>query len=487
VRILFLAAEAAPFAKVGGLGDVAGALPRALAALGHEVWVLIPRHPAAARRAGQAQPAGAPFSVDFDWARRRVELLTTPPVEGVTVALLVSPDYFERPAIYGEWDDDKRYMFFSKVGLEAVRRAGWRPDVVHAHDWHTAAAINWLAIAGRRDPFWSGVGTILTIHNLAYQGWTDQGAIGLLGVEAGGMLGVEWERFGGQVNLLARGLSYADAITTVSPTYAREILTPEYGEGLDDLLRSRADRLHGILNGIDLDQCNPAVDRRLAANFDAERVEARAANTRQLRGFFDLPERPVPLAGVVARLTSQKGFDLVAQALDRLLALDLQIAVLGTGEPFYHQFWQAAARRYPEQVGVRLGYDAAVAQLVYGGADLFLMPSRFEPGGLGQLFAMRYGSIPIVRATGGLADTVRDADADPAGGTGFVFGPYTVDALLDAAARAVAAYHQPARWRGLIRRAMTQDFSWGRSARAYEEVYAVAAGAPLAPVEAAGD
>ena len=210
-----MAAEAAPFAKVGGLGDVAGTLPRALAELGHEVWLLIPRHPAVARGTGAAEPAIEPFAVDFDWAPRRVELWTMPLAPGVTLALFGSRDYFERPTIYGEWDDDKRYVFFSKFGLEAVRRAGWRPDVVHVHDWHTAAAINWLAIAGRQDSFWSEAGTVITIHNLAYQGWTDQGVIGLLGVEAGGMLGVEWQRFAGRVNLLARGLSYADALTTV--------------------------------------------------------------------------------------------------------------------------------------------------------------------------------------------------------------------------------------------------------------------------------
>jgi starch synthase len=477
-----MAAEAAPFAKVGGLGDVAGALPGALAALGHEVWLLIPRHPLVARRTGRAEPAIPPFSVDFDWAPRGAELLTAPLAERVTLALLASPDYFERSNIYGEWDDDKRYLFFSKVGLAAVRRTGWRPDVVHVHDWHTAAAANWLAVAGRGDPFWAGVGSVITIHNLAYQGWTDAGAVGLLGVEAGGMLGVERERFHGRVNLLARGLCYADAITTVSPTYAREVLTPEYGEGLDDVLRSRADRLRGILNGIDLEVNDPATDRRLAANFDAERPAARVANARQLRAFFDLPERAAPVVGVVARLTSQKGFDLVAQALDGLLALDVQIALLGAGDPYFQDFWLAAARRHPDRIGVRLGFDAPVAQLIYGGSDLFLMPSRFEPGGLGQLVAMRYGSLPIVRATGGLADTVRDADADPDGGTGFVFGPYTPAALLDAAARAVAAYRQPARWRALMRRAMTQEYSWGESARAYEATYRLAAGLP-APVE----
>jgi starch synthase len=427
-----------------------------------------------ARGTGAAEPAIEPFVVDFDWAPRRVELRTMSLASGVTLALFGSPDYFERPNIYGEWDDDKRYVFFSKFGLEAIRRAGWRPDVVHVHDWHTAAAINWLAIAGRHDPFWSEVGTVITIHNLAYQGWTDQGVIGLLGVEAGGMLGVEWQRFAGRVNLLARGLSYADAITTVSPTYAREILTPEGGEGLDDLLRSRADRLRGILNGLDLTLYDPATDRRLAANFDAEHPAPRAANARQLRGWVDLPESEAPLIGIVSRLTDQKGFDLMIGALEPLLELDTQIVLLGAGEPAYEGFWRVAAQRHPSHVAVRIGFEASLAQLIYGGSDLFLMPSRFEPGGLGQLFAMRYGSVPIVRATGGLADTVRDADDDPAGGTGFVFSAYTPAALLDAATRAVVAYRQPRRWRALVRRAMAQEFTWQQSARAYEETYRLA-------------
>jgi starch synthase len=397
-----------------------------------------------------------------------------PLAPGVTLALFDSPDYFARPNIYGEWDDDKRYIFFSKLGLEAVRRAGWRPDIVHTHDWHTAAAVNWLAVVGRHDPFWADVGTTITIHNLAYQGWTDQGAIGLLGVEAGGMLGVEWRRFAGRVNLLARGLSYADAITTVSPTYAREILTPEGGEGLDDLIRSRADHLRGILNGLDLTLYDPASDRRLAANFDADHPSPRAANTRQLRGWVDLPESPAPLIGVVSRLTDQKGFDLMVAALEPLLELDTQIVLLGAGEVAYEGFWRAAAQRHPERVAVRIGFEASLAQLIYGGSDLFLMPSRFEPGGLGQLFAMRYGSVPIVRATGGLADTVRDADDDPVGGTGFVFHAYAPAALLDAATRATAAFRQPRRWRALARRAMAQEFTWQQSARAYEEMYRMA-------------
>lgn len=480
-----MAAEAAPFAKVGGLGDVAGALPHALAALGHDVWLLIPRHPVVARATGAAAPAIPSFRVDFDWQSRHVELLTMPLAERLTLALLVSPDYFDRPALYTEPDDIARYVFFSRIGLAAVERAGWRPDVLHAHDWHTAGAVNWLAVVGRFTPHWIATGSVLTIHNLAYQGWTTPATIGLLGVEWGGLLGIEQHRFNGQVNLLARGLSYADMITAVSPTYAREILTPEYGEGLDDVLRSRAHRLRGILNGIDRVAYDPVTDQRLAAPFDAAHLPARASNTRQLRAFFDLPARDVPLIGIVSRLTDQKGFDLIAAALDQLVALDVQIAVLGAGEAKYHQLWQAAARRYPAQVGVRFGFDAPVAQLVYGGSDLFLMPSRFEPGGLGQLLAMRYGSIPIVRATGGLADTVVDADTDPAAGTGFVFGPSTVDALLDAVDRAVAAFRQPKRWQAIVRRAMRQEFTWERSAQRYEEVYEISRQAHRAAAPAA--
>jgi starch synthase len=485
LRILFMAAEAAPFAKVGGLGDVAGALPRALAALGHEVWLLIPRHPVVARATGAAAPAVPSFWADFDWKPRHVELLTMPLAERLTLALLVSPDYFDRPALYTEPDDIARYVFFSRIGLAAVERAGWRPDVLHAHDWHAAGAVNWLVVTGRHTPFWATTGSVLTIHNLAYQGWTTPATIGLLGVEWGGLLGVEWQRFHGQVNLLARGLSYADMITAVSPTYTREILTPEYGAGLDDVLRSRAHRLRGILNGIDRVAYDPATDRRLAATFDVGHLAARAANTRQLRAFFDLPERDVPLIGIVSRLTYQKGFDLIAAALDQLVALDVQIAVLGAGEARYHELWQSAARRYPSQIGVRFGFDEPVAQLVYGGSDLFLMPSLFEPGGLGQLLAMRYGSVPIVRATGGLADTVVDADASPNAGTGFVFGPATADALLAAVDRAVIAFRRPARWRAIVRRAMSQEFSWERSARDYEEVYEISRQAHRAPVPAA--
>jgi starch synthase len=289
------------------------------------------------------------------------------------------------------------------------------------------------------------------------------------------VLPLEWERFGGTVNLLARGLTYAGIITTVSPTYAREILTPAYGEGLEGLLQQRADRLRGIRNGIDLDGFNPATDPHLAATFDADHLPARAANKRALQERVGLPVGDAPLIGIVARLTDQKGFDLFTPvALDALLTPGPQLVVLGTGLPEYEASWRAAVQRYPDRVASRLAFDPALAQLIYGGADLFLMPSRFEPGGLGQLFAMRYGSLPIVRATGGLADTVHDADADPAEGDGFVFEAYTPDALLDAVRRALDAYRQPARWTCLVRRAMARDFSWGQSCLAYDDAYRTA-------------
>lgn len=473
MKLLFMAAEAAPYAKVGGLADVAGALPPALVARGHEVCLLLPRHPTVAK-ALDLRPAGDPFLIDFDWRPRVVALQEAGPIDGVRILALTSPDYFNRSQLYGEFDDDKRYLFLARAGLEAVRRLGWQPDLLHAHDWHTAAAVNRIQVAERVDDFYRGTATVFTIHNLAYQGLTDLGSIGLLGVEAGGLLPIERAQFPNQINLLARGIAYADAVTTVSPSYAREIQTVEYGEGLATLLQERAGDLVGILNGIDQHRYDPANDPHLAARFDARQPRRREANKAALQRQVGLPEESVPLIGIVARLADQKGFDLLAAALPALLARGVQLVLLGTGEARYHDFWQTAAQTHASQVAAALTFDAGLAQLIYGGSDLFLMPSRFEPCGLGQLISMRYGSIPVVRATGGLVDSVVDADTMPSTGTGFMFGPYAVDALIDAVDRALVAYRQPARWQAIMRRAMSQDHSWERAADAYEAAYQTA-------------
>lgn len=477
LKILFMAAEATPFAKVGGLADVAGALPAALASLGHDVWLLIPRHRSVAERA-ELRPRVDPFVVDFDWRPRAAGLYTAALPSGVTLATLVNGDYFDRvngrneSVLYGHGDDDKRYLFFARIGLEAVRRTGWRPDIVHAHDWHTAAAINWLRVVGRQDPHYRTTATVFTIHNMRHQGLTDLGAIGLLGVEAGGVLPIETERFGGRVNLMARAINDADAVTTVSPTYAREILTPAYGWGLDSLLRRRANDLRGILNGIAVDVFDPARDQSLAMPFDSAHLAARQANTQALQQRLGLPTDERPVIGMVTRLDEQKGLDLIGpEQLEQIIGLGVQIVILGSGEERFERFWRQAQERYPDRVRAEIRFDAALAQLIYGGSDLFLMPSLFEPCGLGQMLAMRYGSVPIVRATGGLVDTVRDADTMGEGGTGFVFEAYTSGALVATIGRALAAYGQSARWRQIMRQAMNQDFSWTRSAREYQTLY----------------
>jgi starch synthase len=472
LKILLLSAEVAPFAKAGGLADVCGSLPKALAALGHDVRVVMPAYAAV-----EAALATGKYGIHADPLTLRVPTGHGPVAAGVLEATLPDSDVpiyfiaerrlFDRPFFYGYGDDPYRFAFFSRAALDLMIAAlDWRPDIVHAHDWHAAPAVAWLATAGQTDPRYAGLPTVFTVHNLMHQGTAPWAIFEYLGLLTHGL---HEERYG-EVNFMARGIYHATMINTVSPTYAREIMGWEGGCGLDGLLRHRHFDVHGILNGLDYAVWDPAADRHLAARFDADTLERRAENKRALQRQAGLPERAdVPLVAMVTRLDVQKGLDLTGHVLHLLMnghAGEAQAVILGSGAAHYEVMLRHLAGYHHERMTAFYGYDADLAPLIYGGSDLFLMPSLFEPCGLGQLIAMRYGSVPVVRATGGLADTVRDSV------TGFTFSNYAADDFWNALHGALHIYRvDPESWRAIQRRGMTSDFSWETSARSYQQLY----------------
>ena len=471
LKILFVSAEVAPFAKTGGLGDVGGSLPKALRALGHDVRVVMPAYRAietdfyAGRGGYTALPGGLLVPVRGVGTPAGV-FEGRLPGSDVPVYFIAQRSLFDRDEIYGYGDDPYRFAFFSRAALELTLALDWRPDVLHAHDWHSAPAITWLATAGQADARFRGIASLFTIHNLAHQGRTNWDIFNYLGLITHGLA----EEGYGEVNFMARGIYHATLVNTVSPSYAREIMTPSGGAGLDPLLRRRAYDVHGILNGLDYAVWDPAADKRLAAPFSADELEARRTNKRALQARAGLPQRDdVPLVAMVSRLDWQKGLDITGHVIHLLMngmAGEAQFVVLGTGQPEYEGMFAQLAAYHTGKLAAFLTYDGTLAPLIYAGSDLFLLPSLFEPCGLGQLIAMRYGSVPVVRATGGLADTVQDMV------TGFSFNAYNADAFWQALQRAIYIYNVDREsWRAIQRNGMTSDFSWPRSAVGYQQLY----------------
>jgi len=476
-----LSAEVAPYAKVGGLADVAGSLPLALAAAGHEVVVAMPRYVGIDPTRYDLTPPTRGFMTTLGWATShgfgfyegRMGAPELPDRARPRIIFADNAILFGSPVIYGAGNEHERFFFFCRAALQWCTENGWKPDVVHCHDWHTAMTVHWLRYTLRWDRFWDGTATVFTIHNLAYQGvFGGDYLLALADVNGTQMLPIEYARFGGAANPMARGIVEADIVNTVSPTYHDEIRTPFGGEGLDTILRERGDAFVGILNGIDTDVWNPATDPALVASYAASDRTGKAANKAALQREIGLTVDPrIPVIGVVSRLVEQKGFDLVAQIVRQIADQGAQLVVLGTGDPAIAGAFRAAATDRPQQVSVHLGFDAFHASRIYAGSDLFLMPSRFEPCGLGQMIAMRYGTIPIVRRTGGLADTVTDYDPPAQAGTGFVFDRYDPLACFVAIVRAIEAFRHPPQWDALIARAMERDFSWEVSGRYYGAIY----------------
>ena len=465
MKILFASAEAYPLAKVGGLGDVAGSLPKALRSLGHDVRMVLPRY----GMIRDAKDDGGPFAVRAGGSALEARLKTTN-LSGLPVYLIDRPDLFDRPKIYEYEDDGKRFGFFCRAILDSLPAADFWPDVIHLNDWHSAMVAVFLRTLYAGDERYHRIKTVLTIHNLQHQGLFGRDLFEWLGLPAEAW-NLEAVEFYGHLNFMKAGIVYADFVNTVSPTYAKEIQTEEYGCRLDGLLRARSAKLTGILNGIDYDVWNPAKDPIIAQKYSKSTVDKKAANKAALQKETGLPAKAdVPVLGMVSRVTEQKGFDILIPALPELLREGVQTILLGAGERKFEAPLEELAASHPGFVAY-LKYDEAFAHRIYAGSDFFLMPSKFEPCGLGQMISLRYGTLPIARITGGLTDTVRDLTADPTRGNGFAFEEYAPAALLDATHRAVAFFHGRRGWKGVRQRAMSLDLSWNASAKGYAALY----------------
>lgn len=492
LRILIASSEVAGLAKTGGLADVAASLPRALAGRGHQVAVVMPYYGAVRRSGVVVEKTGAALPVPLGGRTLACRLLRTRlPNSDVPVYLVEHPPFFERDDGPGRGfyqqgmpggykadypDNAERFTFFSRAVLEAVPHLGFTPDVIHANDWQTGLVPVFLNEAYRTKAAYKEIRSLFTIHNIAYQGMYGPEVMKLTGLP-GWLLNPAQLEFHGHLNFLKAGIVFADAVNTVSPTYAREITTPDYGCGLDGLLRGVSQKLSGIVNGCDYSDWDPANDRHIAAKYTPATVTAgKAACKADLQKRYGLPQKPdVPVLGMVARLVSQKGVDLVLSAAPGFLDLGCQLVFLGDGDPEYHDELTAFKARHPDKVGVYLGFNEGLAHTVEAGSDLFLMPSRYEPCGLNQIYSLRYGTPPVVRATGGLADTIVNATEEnlTAGtATGFAFNEYSARALYETVKWALELYRtRPKDFAQVVRTAMAQDWGWDRSAAEYEALY----------------
>ena len=473
MKIAFVASECVPFSKTGGLADVVGALPKALAGIGHEVEVFLPRY--RMTKPGPVLPHGHSVTVPLASGLRFVSIQNGGDASGVRHYLVDSPEFFDRPGLYQENgqdypDNPVRFAAFCLAALEFMKRSASPPDVIHCHDWQSAMAPIYLRTLYQRDPFFGSSSVVFTIHNIGYQGLFGPEVLPRLSLDPG-LLTVDALEFFGKVNLLKGAIVFSDFITTVSRKYAEEIQTPEYGFGLEGVLRSRADRLQGIVNGVDYEPWDPSTDKLIAANYSPDNLKGKMLCKKALleRMGARQPVLNRPVIGVVSRFDRQKGFDLIADIAEQLMSMSLYIVALGTGDPTYEELFRALAAKYPDKFLVKVAYDNTLAHQIEAGSDMFLMPSRYEPCGLNQIYSMKYGTVPIVRATGGLDDTVEPFDGR--NGTGFKFSRYAPDALLSAIREAVETYHRPALWGQLMHNCMHKDFSWAVSAAEYAKIY----------------
>ncbi len=484
MKILYAASEAVPFCKTGGLADVAGSLPEALAAQGAEVAVVLPLYQKVRERFGSQLTFECYDYVDLAWRHSYCGLFSLEK-DGVTWYFLDNEQYFNRPELYGYMDDGERFGFFSRAVVRMLPHFRFWPDVLHCNDWQTALVPIYLKDDGVREERFRSIRTVLSIHNIEYQGRYGRQTLGdLFGLDHG------WADDGtilmdGDVNLLKGAILCADAVNAVSPTYANELKMPYFAHRLDGIMRRCGYKLSGVLNGIDVKRYDPATDSHIAANYTAEDMAGKQADKAELQKLMGLRQEPyVPIVGIVSRLVSHKGLDLVCEVLHDMMELPLQLVILGKGDRKYEEFFQWAANQYPGRMAVRLDYNEELSMAIYAGADLFLMPSRSEPCGLSQMIAMRYGTVPIVRETGGLKDTVTPYEAWRDAGNGFTFANYASSDMLYVIREAVYLYKDyPDAFARLRARAMACDFSWARSAGEYLHIYSAVTGQPWPPAE----
>lgn len=481
MNVLFIAAELAPLAKVGGLADVAGALPKALISDTTNIRAVMPKYSSIALPQSALKLVAENVAVPFEGAIEHITLYQTViPDSQVPLYLIDHPRYLGTGSIYFDEiagpektkHEAERFLFFSRAAMALPAALGWYPDVIHCQDWHVGMVPLIKDVLGKSDPKLASAKTLLTIHNLEYQGWyTQETVLNLLGFSVADHPALANTKDNMLISL-RQGILTADALNAVSQAYAEEILTPEFGAKLEHDIATRRADLSGILNGIDVGVFNPATDPLISQKFSHDNPSGKAACKAALQKTMGLPQDPSkPLLAIVTRLAQQKGVDLLAEITDDIAAMGAQLVVLGTGLERLEKLMTDAATRHPESIAVRIGFDNALAHQIYAGSDCFLMPSRYEPCGLGQMIAMRYGSVPIVRATGGLKDTVREVAVDGTGGEGFSFTELTADAFRGATQRAVALYQQPKSWHTIVTHDMKLDFSWAASARAYQALY----------------
>ncbi len=476
MRILFVASEGLPFSKTGGLADVVEALPKALVAQGREVAVVLPRY-----RETKATAVVMPsLTIPMGGARLRFPAIADGTLlNGVRYFFVDDPAYFDRDGLYGSRrgdypDNAERYAEFCRAAIEVAKHI-WPADLMHCHDWQTALVPVLLRTSYSDDPFVKDIPVVFTVHNMGYQGQFPREVLDRVGIPQT-LFHPSGLEFYGTVNLLKGGLVYADYLTTVSKKYAQEIQTPEFGHGLDGVVKGRADRLTGILNGVDYTAWNPEKDKLLAARYSAKDLSGKQVCKNDLLEVFGLPHEHLerPLLGIVSRFADQKGFDLIAEKAHELMREDLVLVVLGTGERKYEELFRALAAAYPGRVGVKIEYNNELAHKVEAGADMFLMPSRYEPSGLNQMYSLKYGTVPIVRATGGLDDSIEPFDVEHGTGTGFKFQEYTGEALLYAVRQALHHYMDERIWKRIQLNGMAKDFSWKGPASEYAKLYDLA-------------
>ena len=471
-QILFTAFEAAPFIKTGGLGDVAGSLPKAVKSPEYDIRVILPLLKDIPGEYKEKMAFQCDFEVKLGWRNSYCGLFRLRK-GGVTYYFLDNEYYFHRDKVYGEFDDGERVAYFSKAVLETIKHIkGFSPDIIHCNDWHTALVPVFYHESYKGAPGYEDIKTIFTIHNLKFQGQYDRGIVGdVLGL--GGTPAEGQMLHDNAVNYIQGAAIYCDEITTVSPTYAENICTAEYGEGLEGLFRSRSYKLRGIVNGIDYAEYNPAADKNIAKNYDINSVTDKKANKAKLQEMLGLPvKEDVPLFAMVTRMTAQKGMDFVKQLIDEFANMNMQLAILGTGDAEYESMAKEAAGRYPDRISASIKFDEKLSRMFYAGADCFMMPSVFEPCGLAQMMAMRYGTLPLVRKTGGLKDTVMGLWDYGEEATGFAFEDADAGGLMAAVKQAVYVWENDRKlWERMQNNAMSQDFSWAKSAELYTAMY----------------
>ncbi len=473
MKIVFVASEGVPYSKTGGLADVVGSLPKALASLGHEVEVILPRY--RKTKPGNIVATTHNLTVPLSSGFKFVSMQEVEATNGVRTYLMNCPEFFDRDQLYMAGgkdypDNAKRFAAFSMGALEFMKRSAKPPEVIHCHDWQAALIPAYLRSLYADDPFFEHTSVLFTIHNIAYQGLFPRETMGEISLDKS-LFKIEGLEYYGKINLLKGGIVFSDSVSTVSRKYAQEIQTEEFGYGLEGVLRSRAASVQGILNGVDYEEWNPATDKLIPANYTPENLAGKQACKKALLEKMGArePELDRPVLGIVSRFVTQKGFDLIAKIADELMWKDLYIVALGTGEPQYEGLFRSLAESYPEKFLARIAYDNALAHQIEAGADMFVMPSRYEPCGLNQIYSLKYGTVPVVRATGGLDDTITPFDGE--NGTGFKFSSYTPQALLQCIEQAVAVFRDKKAWLRLQQNCMHQDFSWKQSAKNYASLY----------------